>query len=430
MHRIDTKGAAAGGQFQDGNPFAEIASTVVDAAWLNAVQENVARFIESRGLTLTKGDHDQLTEAIEAAINAVAGGLSTEDRTIIDSVAPIAGPGPSVRELVNVTDWQSDATDDGGIELSGWSPASFEFYPCAEARIPRRYLANGGVIKIRATGTLPLGAQRSGNPTLGFKAYLGGVLLRPEDSLGVQGWTLSNGTTGTGILTRTVADARWFLEVDLYSLGEFAAVHAGKSDPGSDGQVISRGHIEVLDVIGGNGLLAQNAGIRWATSTAYSTGDVRRHAGESWRCFADHTSAAATEPGVGADWFHYWTPAILRYEICGSHTVDVGQSAELPLVLEVGAPFVVDVESDSAWAVGHGTYNVNDRVENGASGERWICTRQHSSASANEPGVGADYETYWVQVGDDSTPAVDRVHVDAIQILLAGGAHGFEVPTH
>lgn len=72
MHRIDTAGSVAG-QFTDGNPATGQQATVVDAAWLNAVQEAIARVIEFAGIALDKGDEDQLKDAVIALIAGVVG---------------------------------------------------------------------------------------------------------------------------------------------------------------------------------------------------------------------------------------------------------------------------------------------------------------------------------------------------------------------
>lgn len=68
MHKIDHSTAAPGNQFTDGNPATGIPSTRVTAAWLNSIQNELANFIESRGIILDKDDNNQLTQAI---INAV-----------------------------------------------------------------------------------------------------------------------------------------------------------------------------------------------------------------------------------------------------------------------------------------------------------------------------------------------------------------------
>ena len=64
MHRIDAAGYAAGNLFTDGNPSTGTPATVVDAAWLNDLQENVAQLVEAAGIVLSKGDYTQLLKAI------------------------------------------------------------------------------------------------------------------------------------------------------------------------------------------------------------------------------------------------------------------------------------------------------------------------------------------------------------------------------
>jgi len=72
MHRIDTNGAVDG-LFQMGNPAIGQQATLIDADWLNAVQENIAQTIEGVDLDLAKGDNTQLLAAIKLA--AQIGGL-------------------------------------------------------------------------------------------------------------------------------------------------------------------------------------------------------------------------------------------------------------------------------------------------------------------------------------------------------------------
>lgn len=72
MHRIDTNGAVDG-LFQMGNPAIGQQATLIDADWLNAVQENIAQTIEGVDLVLAKGNNTQLLAAIKLA--AQIGGL-------------------------------------------------------------------------------------------------------------------------------------------------------------------------------------------------------------------------------------------------------------------------------------------------------------------------------------------------------------------
>lgn len=63
MKRIDAPNHV-GNQFQDGNQASGISGTVVDASWLNSIQEELANAVEGAGITLDAGDAGQLLEAI------------------------------------------------------------------------------------------------------------------------------------------------------------------------------------------------------------------------------------------------------------------------------------------------------------------------------------------------------------------------------
>lgn len=62
MHRIDTTGHV-GYKFDDGTPPAD--GTICNDDWLNAVQEELALFIEAYGQTLSKGTWTQLQDAMK-----------------------------------------------------------------------------------------------------------------------------------------------------------------------------------------------------------------------------------------------------------------------------------------------------------------------------------------------------------------------------
>jgi len=68
MHRTDASGNV-GGLFSAGDPANGVLPTQLDEDWHNAVQENIAQLIEAIGMTLVKGDHDQLRVAVAAMIS-------------------------------------------------------------------------------------------------------------------------------------------------------------------------------------------------------------------------------------------------------------------------------------------------------------------------------------------------------------------------
>ena len=68
MHRIDAPGFALGNLFTEGNPSLSIPATEVSDDWLNDVQEEIVTVIEDAGITLVKGQQDQLKAAINLMI--------------------------------------------------------------------------------------------------------------------------------------------------------------------------------------------------------------------------------------------------------------------------------------------------------------------------------------------------------------------------
>lgn len=72
MYRIDSRGATGDGRFTEGNPTTGTPATVVDASWMNAVQDELVNAVQGAGLTLDKTDNDQLLEAINKLAKAQA----------------------------------------------------------------------------------------------------------------------------------------------------------------------------------------------------------------------------------------------------------------------------------------------------------------------------------------------------------------------
>lgn len=64
MHRIDSDGATVDNLFTEGNAALSVPATVVSAAIMNDIQEEVIKPIEAVGLVLAKGTRDQLFNAI------------------------------------------------------------------------------------------------------------------------------------------------------------------------------------------------------------------------------------------------------------------------------------------------------------------------------------------------------------------------------
>jgi hypothetical protein len=80
MHRVDSNGHV-GNMFDNGDPGVPRQPTAVEAPWFNDVQETLAQFIESTGITLVKGTYTQLTAAVTAAIATAATALKAAANT-------------------------------------------------------------------------------------------------------------------------------------------------------------------------------------------------------------------------------------------------------------------------------------------------------------------------------------------------------------
>ena len=87
MYRIDNPSAvvtlsAPGlprtpGYFTDGNPAAGLEATIVDAWWMNQIQEEIISVISAASppIPLNKASHTQLLEALMSIIGQYAGGI-------------------------------------------------------------------------------------------------------------------------------------------------------------------------------------------------------------------------------------------------------------------------------------------------------------------------------------------------------------------
>lgn len=125
MHKIDTN-TAVDGSFVDKNAALGVDGTVVNAAWLNSVQDEICNVIEEAGETLSKQDNSQMASAIGIltkrecaktviASNSVKQGISAIIFRISDYFS--LAPGYFIDEniFVNVT---SVAQSSGQIKFS------------------------------------------------------------------------------------------------------------------------------------------------------------------------------------------------------------------------------------------------------------------------------------------------------------------------
>lgn len=100
MHRTDAAGNDDN-RFTNGNPSQGIPATVVDAKWLNAIQEEIVSVILAAGITLDDEDTAQLLAAINALVPAASAtkrgkvelATSAETQTMTDEVRAVTPAG-------------------------------------------------------------------------------------------------------------------------------------------------------------------------------------------------------------------------------------------------------------------------------------------------------------------------------------------------
>jgi hypothetical protein len=82
MHRIDGPGATVDKKFTEGDPVGGTPATVVTAAWMNDVQEELVSVLAAAGIAPVKGTQDQLLKAIRSISTGVAGASANAKMTV------------------------------------------------------------------------------------------------------------------------------------------------------------------------------------------------------------------------------------------------------------------------------------------------------------------------------------------------------------
>ncbi len=78
MHRIDGPGATVDHKFTEGDPIGGVAATVVTAAWMNDVQEELMTLLTTAGISPVKGTQNQVMAALMALSTGVGGATSND----------------------------------------------------------------------------------------------------------------------------------------------------------------------------------------------------------------------------------------------------------------------------------------------------------------------------------------------------------------
>jgi len=169
MHRIDAESATPDDKFTEGSPVGGVPATVVTAAWLNDVQENLAAFIEAAGITLVKGDQTQLLDAFQALLTSAlgSGGGAASDYVTIPFKDKVSG----VRRYL-IFQWVSA----GATNTSGTTHNYAITFPTAALHV---FSTDAGVATVESVSVEKLSSAqflaKSSIGTPGFVAFAVGI---------------------------------------------------------------------------------------------------------------------------------------------------------------------------------------------------------------------------------------------------------------
>jgi hypothetical protein len=183
MHRIDHPTATNDNKFTSGNPQTAVKPTVVTADWANATQEEIAHFIESRGITLNKADNTQLKQAVDNAVKV------SDENVIIQNNQTDTSLGEkfsfdisTVKSgVIEFTSYRKDATKEHSISgllhvMGIMGTQTFEIIPEIEGEIDDIGLTfnivnASGIGSINYSTTDYAGANYSGKMTFKIKKF-------------------------------------------------------------------------------------------------------------------------------------------------------------------------------------------------------------------------------------------------------------------
>ncbi len=203
----DLFGAGKDG-FRDGNKALGVAATVVNAEFLNSLQEEIANVIEAQGIALDVGDKTQLKQAIERMVK----GGDYKDSVRVASTAAInlAAPGASIDGVAMVAGNRFLEKDNATLAARGiyiWNGAAVAATRAADADNGAEF-NSGAIIPVEegtVNGNTNWQLTNDGAVTIGVT----GLTFQKVDSVddattSVKGKVLlaqSSGFTGTGSTT-------------------------------------------------------------------------------------------------------------------------------------------------------------------------------------------------------------------------------------
>lgn len=137
MHRIDAESATADHLFTDGSPTGGVPATIVPSTWLNDLQENIMAVLEEADIPGTKGDAQDLVNAIKELISGSV--------TPFNPVEQGGGPGQTTTKL-NIGAASVGSTVK--LAVDGVDKGDLAFLADLIAFLPKRVFAGNDYIRI------------------------------------------------------------------------------------------------------------------------------------------------------------------------------------------------------------------------------------------------------------------------------------------
>jgi hypothetical protein len=273
MERIDTAtkavdlfGSGKHG-FTEGDPGTGTPPTHLSHDWFNAVQEELANFIEGQGITLVPGTYTQLLAALRApvgsganpAINATGG--STNGTGLVGTGGGTTGTGSRGVGANHTTGTAgTGVTGAGGTATTGAGGKGADFVGGATSA----GTAAGGA-GVTATGGVSFGGTGgAGGSFTGASGATGGVGVIGQGSLTAAGGSFTGGATGNGV----------------------NASGGGTSGHGVQGTGVGAGAFHGIV-----GIASSNASSRGGSFSTAASGAIG--------CYGGNTHAAAQSAGSG-----------------------------------------------------------------------------------------------------------------------------------
>lgn len=173
------------GQFQEGNANVGLKGTVVDAAWLNAVQTEICSNIIAEAIPLNKSDNSQLKRSVDKCLKGklsrhyikhTLSGVVTDNRSLSFTITDV--------QLNSFVDIDVFVTVSGGgisnaslqVRVSFNYDNSNSFYiPIAESETKKE---NHRLVlkRIGGSGNLTLSCMTAGGASLNVSADFGGYI--------------------------------------------------------------------------------------------------------------------------------------------------------------------------------------------------------------------------------------------------------------